>query len=91
MLRPKWARPVITLTIPLTPKSLYALTLLDWPLQTEPWYRGPGGGEGRKDRLGTGMQLKHIISAIRKAGVQILAHHLPDCHCEQLPESHDCF
>lgn len=58
MPRPKWARPVITLTIALTPKSLYALTLLDWPLQTELWYRGPGGGDGRKDRLGTGMQQK---------------------------------
>ena len=52
MLRPKWARPVIVLTIPPTPKSLYSLTLLHWPLQTEPWYRGPGG-EGREDRHAT--------------------------------------
>lgn len=73
---PKWAGSARAPTAPLTPRSLYSLTLFHWSLQTV-LFATPGLGkqlEGKAGKTGWGQvhDAKHTSSGISKAWVQIL-------------------
>lgn len=76
---PKWAGLAVASTIPPTPRSVYSLTLLHWPLQTVPLATPvfeeqlEKAGKTGRGQVRNG---RHTSSEIRKSRVQIWLHHL---------------